>query len=52
MNKQLRTADKGWSPAGGLGVGLTTIHTVKNLRWPFEKLVDWQKCAAIMQREA
>jgi hypothetical protein len=23
-----------------------------NLREPFEKFVDWRKCAAVMQREA
>jgi hypothetical protein len=23
-----------------------------NIRGPFEKLVDWQQCAAVMQREA
>jgi hypothetical protein len=23
-----------------------------NIRGPFEKFVDWRKCAAVMQREA
>jgi hypothetical protein len=26
LNMQSRTADKGWSPAWGLGEGLTTTH--------------------------
>jgi hypothetical protein len=29
MNEQMRTNDKGWSPAWGLGVGLTTSHSKK-----------------------
>jgi hypothetical protein len=29
LNKQLRTADKGWSSSLGLGVGLTTTHHKK-----------------------
>jgi hypothetical protein len=30
---------------------ITTLFRVI-LRWPFEKLVDWRQCAAVMQREA
>jgi hypothetical protein len=29
LNKQSRTADKGWSSSLGLGVGLTTRHRKK-----------------------
>jgi hypothetical protein len=29
LNKQSRTAEKGWPPAWGLGVGLTTLHHKK-----------------------
>jgi hypothetical protein len=29
LNKHSRTADKGWSSARGLGVGLTTPHLKK-----------------------
>jgi hypothetical protein len=27
------------------------MAVVRNLRGPFEKFVDWQQCAAVMQRE-
>jgi hypothetical protein len=39
LNKQPLTDNKGWSPAWGLGVGLTTLHhknklVTKNLTEP------------------
>jgi hypothetical protein len=30
----------------------TTTTTTTAIRGPFEKFVDWRRCAAVMQREA